>query len=186
MEKILIVSQNEKSIKTLTALLNADGYNNVKAVTFGAEARRAMIGNSFEIIIINMPLEDETGMELAFQAADTDASVLAIVGAGNENLFGRFGIEKGIFVLTKPLNRRSFQNAVRYISSAQRRLLVLRDENAALLKKIEEIKVINRAKCLLISVEKMDENEAHHFIEKEAMALGLTKHQTAERILKKY
>lgn len=69
------------------------------------EARRAMCGGSFETLVINAPLPDEFGRELAVQAADAGMdSILLCPGPQADKLAA--GLEKyGVFVLAKPLSR---------------------------------------------------------------------------------
>ena len=52
--------------------------------------------------------------------------------------------------------------------------------------KMEEIRIINRAKWLLIEQLKMTENEAHRYIEKQAMDRCVTRRTVAENILSTY
>ena len=186
MDKVLIASGSEKGKSVLKDLLQSTGYTGVDSVPSASEARRKLINSAYQMVIINMPLSDETGRELAFQIEETDAAVLVIIKAGQEEIFGRFGTERGIFVLTKPLNRQTFHDAIRYARSAQHRIMALKEKNRQLLKSLDDLKVIYKAKCLLIAEKGMTEEESHHYIEKEAMNLRLTKRQVAERILAVY
>lgn len=183
MEKTLIVSPEGKDSLILEKLLRLDGYNEITVVCSAGEARRKFNSGNYRIVVINMPLEDESGRDLALQLAQADAGVLAIVKSGSEEVFGRYGIEKGVYIQTKPLNRQMFHNAICFINSAQNRILKLKAKNAKLLKTLEELKVVNKAKCVLIAKRCMSEEEAHHFIERQAMDQRLTKVQVAEHIL---
>ena len=49
-----------------------------------------------------------------------------------------------------------------------------------------EIKIVNRAKLLLISELQMDESQAHRYIEKQAMDRCVTRKVVAEEIIKTY
>lgn len=51
---------------------------------------------------------------------------------------------------------------------------------------MEEIRIVNRAKWLLISEIKMDEQNAHRYIEKQAMDRCISKRKIAEEIIKTY
>ena len=51
---------------------------------------------------------------------------------------------------------------------------------------MEEIRCVNRAKWLLIRELKMDEPDAHRYIEKQAMDRCVTKREVAEEIIKTY
>ena len=62
----------------------------------------------------------------------------------------------------------------------------LRNENFKLQSKIEEIRLVNRAKCVLIQYLKLTEPQAHRYIEKQAMDTRQTKKDVAEKILKTY
>ena len=52
--------------------------------------------------------------------------------------------------------------------------------------KMEEIRIVNRAKWLLISELKMDEPQAHRYIEKQAMDRCISKKEVAEEIIRTY
>ena len=65
-------------------------------------------------------------------------------------------------------------------------MLTLQSKNVQLQNKIDDIKLIDRAKCLLIQFLDVTEPEAHRFIEKQAMDKRITKKEIAEAILKKY
>ena len=63
---------------------------------------------------------------------------------------------------------------------------VLSSQTTKLKVKMEEIKLVNRAKMLLMQNMSMAEAEAHRFIEKEAMDTGQKKIAIAENIIKRY
>ncbi|MFR4008733.1 MAG: ANTAR domain-containing response regulator [Christensenellales bacterium] len=73
--------------------------------------------------------------------------------------------------------------AVKLSLAAQRRMMGLQSENDRLQKKIMEIRLVDRAKCLLIENRGMTETEAHRYVEKQAMDLRITRREVAERIL---
>ena len=49
-----------------------------------------------------------------------------------------------------------------------------------------EIRLVNKAKWILISELKMNEPDAHHYIEKQAMDRCITKQTIAEEIIQTY
>lgn len=57
---------------------------------------------------------------------------------------------------------------------------------SALSAKIEELRLINRAKCVLIDQLRMSEADAHHYIEKQAMNRCISRRAMAEKILSAY
>ena len=66
------------------------------------------------------------------------------------------------------------------------RLGALQRENRQLKDKIEEIRLTDRAKCLLIEFERLSETEAHRYIEKRAMDLRAPKITVAREIIRRY
>ena len=59
-------------------------------------------------------------------------------------------------------------------------------KTASIEEKMEEIRLVNRAKWLLIGQLKMTETEAHRYIEKQAMDRCVTRREIAESILSTY
>ena len=94
--------------------------------------------------------------------------------------------DAGVFVLPKPVSPEFFYQAVKLLIASRKRVQVLENENVKLQKKIDEIRLIDRAKCILIQYLQMTEPQAHKYIEKQAMNLRQSRLQTAESILKTY
>ena len=59
-------------------------------------------------------------------------------------------------------------------------------KQATVEEKIKEIRLVNRAKWLLIECLNMTEAEAHRYIEKQAMDLRFSRREAAESIIKTY
>ena len=108
------------------------------------------------------------------------------IGAENEAAADSKVAAFGAFVISKPLNRQLFSKAVRYMQAAQNRMNGIRRENVKLQKKIEEIRLINRAKYILMEYLSMTEQQAHRYLEKQAMDLRITKLEVAKNLLSTY
>ena len=59
-------------------------------------------------------------------------------------------------------------------------------ENQKLRTKMEEVRIVARAKCILVEYLRMSEQQAHRYIEKQAMDMRTSKKNVAENILKTY
>ncbi len=66
------------------------------------------------------------------------------------------------------------------------RLRSLCTETVSLKRKLDDTRIVTRAKLLLMSRLKMSENEAHRYIEKTAMDTGLKRREVAENIIRTY
>ena len=62
----------------------------------------------------------------------------------------------------------------------------LNEENEKLRHIVEDMKIINRAKLLLITCLNMTEQEAHRYLEKQAMDMRMSKMQIAMQVIKTY
>jgi response regulator NasT len=186
-ESVLIISYSEKSSEDLTVLLNAVSVHQIENVKTCKEARRLLIERDFDLVIINTPFPDETGEELSRQiAAKNISQVILIVKSEYFEAVCKACENDGVLTVAKPLNKKIFWSALSLAKAAQSRLRRAASENAGLKAKIEDIKIIDRAKCILISYMNMNEKEAHRYIEKQAMNERVTKRIIAERILKTY
>ena len=184
MDRILIVSSSESGTKVLTDLLRSAGFENITASSSAADARRRSTIESYDLSIINMPLSDETGKELSFDIADKNVSgVITIVNNGHEQIIGSFGRKKGIYIVRKPLNRRMFLDAVIFVLTAQKQKLRLIKKNEELARALTDLKIITKAKFLLMEKNGMSEENAHHFIERSAMDQRLSKRYVAEAVI---
>lgn len=92
----------------------------------------------------------------------------------------------GILTLSKPLSKEIVLQSLLLLSATHERLARAEDEKAALSAKIEELRLINRAKCVLIDQLRMSEADAHHYIEKQAMDRCISRRAMAEKILSAY
>ena len=92
----------------------------------------------------------------------------------------------GVFVLQKPIIKPMFYQAFKMQMALKNRLLNLKKENEKLRNKIEEIKIVDRAKLILMENEKLNEEQAHKYIEKQAMNERISRYSVAKDILIKY
>ena len=95
-------------------------------------------------------------------------------------------IEHGIFTLAKPTSKAAIAQALAWMTSAREHLRISENKTYLLEQKIDDIRIINRAKWLLISELKLSESDAHHYIEKQAMDRCTSKREIAEDIIKTY
>ena len=75
----------------------------------------------------------------------------------------------GVFTLPKQTSKPTLLTAINWMSSARERLRKLEKKTLSIEEKMEEIRIVNRAKWILIRELKLDEPEAHRYIEKQAM-----------------
>ena len=151
-----------------------------------AAAQRACAEQEFDFVVINSPLKDDHGIRFAIDSSSKKSIVLIL--AHNEvhaDVVTKVD-DFGVFTLEKPMSRHSLDMALRWLITAKKRLGKAEKTSAKIEDKMEEIRLVNRAKWLLISKEGLLEPEAHRWLEKEAMDRCLTKKQIAREIIRKY
>ena len=146
MERILLVSATEKSRTMLSQFLTSCGVQaQLAPASSGAEARRMLVDGLFDLILVNTPLPDEFGHDMAQQAAnDTLAGVILLAKAEIADSVAEKVEDDGVFVVPKPLSRVLFMQALRMTRAARSRLTGLQSENRRLQKRIEDIRQVDR------------------------------------------
>ena len=147
------------------------------------ETQLHRLSDELDVYIVDTP----SGEELAIRLAERGAGQVVVLTDEadffqvSEKLAGC-----GIITVPKPIDERAFWTALKTAEAAGNRYNQVINENQRLHRELEDIKVINRAKLLLVTRLSMTEPEAHRYIEKQAMDMRATKRAVAESILKTY
>ena len=150
------------------------------------EARRALLGGDYALLIVNTPLPDEFGRELAIQAVDKGLDAILLCAAPQADKIAA-GLEKyGVLVLPRPLSRQQAAFALRLLRAGRQRMRRILEENQRLTKRLDDARVIGQAKCLLALHAGLTEEEAHRLIEKRAMDARISSREAAQAIIRTY
>lgn len=184
MGRALIVSAGASANTYLSSHLAELGYVRPVIVPSAAEARRRMTEMDPELIVVNAPLPDELGHELCMDATEkTDAGVIFMVKAAlADQMLPRLGA-CGVMVVAKPFSEALFLQAVHLAAAGNHRLQRVRADNRRLQDKLAQLRLVSRAKVLLITQKGMSEEQAHHYIEKSAMDSRRSRSDIAQEIL---
>jgi AmiR/NasT family two-component response regulator len=187
MDSALIISYSKKTADSLTEMLAQASVYNITTVSNGGEARRMLIERDFDLYIVNAPVPDEFGESLALNIAAKEISVvILLVKAELYDEISERVEDYGVITIAKPINKPLFWNALKLAIATHKRIKTFHNENTKLIQKIEDIRIIDKAKCILISLFSLTEAEAHRYIEKKAMDMRMTRRKVAEEILKTY
>lgn len=185
MDKILVVCSLEKGIKVYTDNLKGMGYNHIDIERNGAAARRRLIEDEYDLVIIDTPLKDEFGTDLGIKISERGSiGIILVVKAVEADMIGSKVEEHGIFVIPKPFTKSIFYQGVKFVFTSLKRVSRLKDEKTKLIKQVEDIKKVDKAKCLLIQYNNLTEEEAHKYIERQAMDKRLSKRSVADKIIR--
>lgn len=184
---VLVVSASEKFNASLTALLPELTYHPVQIVSSISAAKRLTVERVFDFVIVNTPLPDDVGTHFAIDTCRSKDTVVLLLAPSeiHAEIYDRVA-EHGAFTLAKPTSKLMVATALGWMASARERLRQFEKKTLSIEDKMLEIRLVNRAKWLLIKELKMDEPEAHRYIEKQAMDLCVSKRKVAEDIIKTY
>lgn len=177
MEAALIVG-SKKMAEAIGGLLVPHCCTRWVHALSGAKARRALSGQVWDLVILSAPLPDENARELAREIAHGgSATVILLEETPGED------DDESIIMLEKPVNRLLLQHTLRIVAITRRRQAALEEENRKITGRLEEARLVGRAKCALVAYRQMTEGEAHRYIEKQAMDSRLPRKEVAKDIL---
>lgn len=180
MDTALIVGSG-KLADSLGKLLVPHYYARFVHAASASKARQTASRQAWGVMLISAPLPDENARQLAQELAEKYASAVVLLDEEATE-----GGQDGIITLVKPVNRVLFEHTMQIIGTAQYRLAKLEHENRKLSSKLEEERLVGRAKCALVAYHQMTEGEAHKYIEKTAMDSRLPRKEVARDILQVY
>jgi len=196
METVLIISGTGKNpaqgnatraAEPYAELLRAASIKQIVVLESAAEARRMLLERDFDLVVVNAPLRDESGESLCRDVVSKGASqaILVVKSESFAAMSAACGAD-GVLTVSKPVDNDVFWSALLLAKSARNRILRVQAENTRLKQKIEDIRIVDKAKHVLTARLNLSEPEAHRLIEKQAMDLRSSRRVIAEGILKTY
>ena len=168
------------SVEPLAEALRTSGIgryiSGISAVPSGANLERALILHPASILVIT---EDAA---LRYAPAAYKKGCLAVLLVNDRVPHLHTYIDSGVFCCT----RAELPATLPQLLAACTRLRETRGEAEALRGKLDEARLISRAKLLLISRFKMSEDEAHRFLERSAMDNCTKLRNAAESVIRTY
>ena len=181
---ILVIAAKPRIQSSVRSALTAK-YGRVLTAETVQEARRAVEREKIALMVIFSPLKDEEEIPRLFDMADRRGIAAGyIVGREiySETAYRLEG--RNVFVVAYPLQMDQVLQIVSFLYQVQKRFWLVLSEQERLQRQVQDIQIACRVKCLLVEKREMTEEEAHHFIEQEAMNTGLSKREAALKILK--
>ncbi len=184
---VLVVSAAQKFNASLRTLLPETEYHPVHVVDSSNQAQRCLAERAYDLVIINTPLRDDFGNKLAVDICTNKHTVtmLLVKSEVYDEIYANV-IAHGVLTMPKPISTSAFLQSLDWMRAMRERLRGLEQKTTSLEDKMTEIRIVNRAKWMLIEACNMTEPDAHRFIEKQAMDRCVTRREIAEGILQTY
>ena len=180
---VLVVSKDSRLSSTVSVMLMPPLFETDVMSDFN-EARRRVSERVYNIILVDYAEGD--GVDFAVDASESLSTILLLTPP---QLFEEvsYRVEVyGIITMPNPFDQFYFYNMIKAAIAVQYKVQVLSSKATQLKVKMEEIRLVNRAKMLLMQNMNMTEQEAHRYLEKEAMDRGMKRTAIATEIVKTY
>lgn len=183
---VLIAGKTGEICDSIAQLLIELDCDNISTFTSGAIIRGVDI-SKFDSVIISTPLSDEFGLDLVADISKDAKNGIVVLAkreiADEVQKKIRF---TGAFVLPRPFNKALLIQTIKLAEIAHIGMAKLEEENRQLTQQLSDMKIVNRAKSMLMQYLNLTEEQAHRHIQKQAMDLRKTQRTVAEDILKTY
>ncbi len=182
---VLIAAASERTAIQIHKTLPMQ-FGQVAVLSSMSAVKQKLQQEAFDILIIYTRLPDEPGVQsaLELQGRYPGMGIMLLVGAEAYDETQYRAGDSGIFIMARPMTTQGFLQSLNLLDAMRKRILRLLEETEKLHRKLEDEKYISRAKCLLIEKEGMREQEAHRYLEKQAMDAAVTKREVAIRVIR--
>ena len=155
------------------------------------EAKEKVGAFSYDVVILSSGKEENgvPSAECSFAeelVGTTNAGVILICREEDYESVSLREEKSGIYCLKRPLSPQSFLQGVHLAVATGIRLRGYSARTETLKEKMEEVKLVGRAKLLLITKLGLTEEEAHRYIEKQAMDKCVRRSVIATELIKTY
>ena len=180
---ILIVSSQEQFNTAVKKVIPGGRFNTIEVRKSESAARRELLERAYDIVIIDSPLSDGKATDFLKDIYDkNDMGIIYAVSADKYTKVSAYLVNYGIITVGKPIKDNSLELSIKLLLSMQDKIRESRRQAARLEEKMKELRLISRAKLLLVQ-NGMSEDEAHEHIIRTAMNTGLSKKAVAEDII---
>ncbi len=184
--RILAAGIGEKAWSALRGVIPDDVCQLSYLSATAKETREILTSSPVDIVIINAVLPDGSGAELATELAESTMGILLFCGKDvYEEISGKMA-DRGVMTLCPPISGKTLHTAIIMLIAVTARLSSMERKNQSLQDKMTDIRRVDRAKWLLIQHHNMTEQDAHYYIEKQAMDTRLSRREVADSIIRTY
>ena len=180
---VLVVTKDIKTSTLISAMLVPPMFDVILAEDFN-EARRLCTERVFNIVVVDFA--DGDGTDFAVDISSCTSTILLLAPTQFFDQLSYRVEPYGILTITSPFDQFYFYNMIKIAIAVQYKVQVLSSQTIKLKEKMEEIRIVNRAKMLLMQNKEMSEQEAHRFLEKQAMDRSMKRIAVADEIIQTY
>jgi AmiR/NasT family two-component response regulator len=182
--RVLIVEDDTLVGMGLRGQLQKLGHSVVGQAADAAEARAMFRAHEPQLVLLDIRLGDDDGIDLARDLLRTRRCPMIIVSAFAEKELIARATEAGVFgYLTKPVDGRMLAAQIEVAGGRFKEAEALRAETAKLSQDLKTRKVMDRAKGILMKRAQLSEEEAHRRLQMESQKRRIGMAELCQRII---
>ena len=185
--RALLVSSSEAQTQRISALLTRARIVPFDHAGSAQQALEQFDAGGIDGVLIAEPIAGSSGRELALQLKKRHCmAVLLLAAPENAGTDAALLEQSGVLVLPNDAPESLIVQTIRLLTAVRIQLEQMQHKTEKLEAKVADIRIINRAKLLLVQHLQMTETEAHKYIEKQAMDTSMRRRTIAENIIRTY
>ena len=189
--RALLVSSSEAQTQRISALLTRARIVPFDHAGSAQQALEQFDAGGIDGVLIAEPIAEpiagSSGRELALQLKKRHCmAVLLLAAPEHAGTDAALLEQSGVLVLPNDAPESLIVQTIRLLTAVRIQLEQMQHKTEKLEAKVADIRIINRAKLLLVQHLQMTETEAHKYIEKQAMDTSMRRRTIAENIIRTY
>ena len=185
--RALLVSSSEAQTQRISALLTRARIVPFDHAGSARQALEQFDAGGIDGVLIAEPVAGSSGQELALQLKKRHCmAVLLLAAPEHADAAAALLEQSGVLVLPNDAPESLIVQTIRLLTAVRIQLEQMQHKTEKLEAKVADIRIINRAKLLLVQHLQMTETEAHKYIEKQAMDTSMRRRTIAENIIRTY
>ena len=185
--RALLVSSSEAQTQRISALLTRARIVPFDHAGSARQALEQFDAGGIDGVLIAEPIAGSSGQELALQLKKRHCmAVLLLAAPEHADAAAALLEQSGVLVLPNDAPESLIVQTIRLLTAVRIQLEQMQHKTEKLEAKVADIRIINRAKLLLVQHLQMTEAEAHKYIEKQAMDTSMRRRTIAENIIRTY
>lgn len=185
--RALLVSSSEAQAQRISALLTRARIVPFDHAGSARQALEQFDAGGIDGVLIAEPIAGSSGRELALQLKKRHCMAVLLLAAPEHTDTDAALLEQsGVLVLPNDAPESLIVQTIRLLTAVRIQLEQMQHKTEKLEAKVADIRIINRAKLLLVQHLQMTETEAHKYIEKQAMDTSMCRRTIAENIIRTY
>ncbi|HHW06649.1 MAG TPA: ANTAR domain-containing protein [Clostridia bacterium] len=182
--RIFLALAQPDELKKIRWFLTRQGFTVVDETQDGTNALRRIRTVHPDLIVADAELPGLSGVKLAEIVEEEDlAPIIVLTSSDQGGLWLDFEHPTGIIFLQRPLTKQGLLQTIQLSLISDYKIKHLKQDIKKLQHQLEERKLVERAKGILMRQNNLTENEAYRLLQKQSMNTGTSLAELAKAII---